>query len=125
MFRGVNWGAETCEAPSEALKQPQSLKPKKQLEYNEEVAAAHQEATYRDLTPHAVEPGQALVTLHGFVALVALGGAVPLHPEMMHYLQSRGGEEGRRERRKHERHTNNKPGRRQKTQMLPRSASFR
>lgn len=106
MFRGVNWGAETCEAPSEALKQPQSLKPKKQLEYNEEEAAAPREAAYRDLTPHAVEPGQALVTLHGFVALVALGGAVPLHPEMMHYLQSQGAgggreQEGRWERRKH------------------------
>lgn len=46
---------------------------------------------YRDLTPHTVEPSQALVTLNGFVTLVTLGGAVPFHPEMMHYLQ-RGGE---------------------------------
>lgn len=44
---------------------------------------------HRDLTPHAVEPSQALVTLDGFVALVALGGAVPLHPEVMHDLQER------------------------------------
>lgn len=42
---------------------------------------------HRDLTPHAVEPSQALVTLDGFVALVAPGGAVPLHPEVVHDLQ--------------------------------------
>lgn len=44
-------------------------------------------AANRDLTPHTMEPCQALVTLDGFVALVALGGAVPLHPEVMHDLQ--------------------------------------
>lgn len=47
-------------------------------------------ATYRDLTPHTVKPSQALVTLNGFVTLVTLGGAVPFHPEMMHYLQREG-----------------------------------
>lgn len=45
---------------------------------------------YRDLTPHTVEPSQALVTLNGFVTLVTLGGAVPFYPEMMHNLQSEG-----------------------------------
>lgn len=48
-------------------------------------------AAHRDLTPHAVEPSQALITLDGFVALVALGGAVPLHPEVVHDLQRGGG----------------------------------
>lgn len=48
-------------------------------------------AAYRDLTPHTVETSQALVTLNGFVTLVTLGGAVPFHPEMMHYLQREGG----------------------------------
>lgn len=38
------------------------------------------------MTPHTVEPSQALVTLNGFVTLVTLGGAVPFYPEMMHYL---------------------------------------
>ena len=54
-------------------------------------------AAYRDLTPHTVEPSQALVTLNGFVTLVTLGGAVPFHPEMMHYLR-REGETAHRER---------------------------
>lgn len=71
--------------------QNESLNNKKQWEYNEEVAASQRGVAYRDLTPHTVEPSQALVTLNGFVTLVTLGGAVPLHPEMMHYLQ-RGGE---------------------------------
>lgn len=51
---------------------------------------------HRDLTPHTVEASQALVTLDGFVALVALGRAVPLHPEVMHDLQrGRGWQESR------------------------------
>lgn len=54
------------------------------------MAASPQVVSYRDLTPHTVEPSQALVTLNGFVTLVTLGGAVPLHPEMMHYLQREG-----------------------------------
>lgn len=47
-------------------------------------------AAYRDLTPNTVEPSEALVTLNGFVTFVTLGGAVPFHPEMMHYLRSEG-----------------------------------
>lgn len=39
-----------------------------------------------------MEPSQALVTLDGLVTLVTLGGTVPFHPEMMHYLQE--GREG-------------------------------
>lgn len=58
------------------------------MEYNEKVAAS----PYRDLTPHTVKPSQALVTLNGFVTLVTLGGAVPFHPEMMHYLRREGGD---------------------------------
>lgn len=65
----------------------ETLNNKKQWEYNEEVAASPRVAAYRDLTPHTVEASQALVTLNGFVTLVALGGAVPFHPEMMHYLR--------------------------------------
>lgn len=64
----------------------ETLKKKKQWEYNEKLAASPRVAAYRDLTPHAVEPSQALVTLNGFVTLVTLGGAVAFHPEMMHYL---------------------------------------
>lgn len=63
------------------------------MEYNEKAPAS----PYRDLTPHAVEPSQALVTLDGLVTLVTLGGTVPFHPEMMHYLQE--GRERRRARR--------------------------
>lgn len=47
-------------------------------------------SAHRDLTPNTVEPSQTLVTLNGFVTLVTLGGAVPFHPEMMHYLQRKG-----------------------------------
>lgn len=54
------------------------------------MAASPQVAAYRDLAPHTVQPSQALVTLNGFVTLVTLGGAVPLHPEMMHYLWREG-----------------------------------
>lgn len=54
------------------------------------MAASPRVAAYRDLTPHTVEPSQALVTLNGFVTLVTLGGAVPFHPEMMHYLRREG-----------------------------------
>lgn len=54
------------------------------------MAASPRVAAYRDLTPHTVEPSQALVTLNGFVTLVTLGGAVPFHPEMMHYLRRDG-----------------------------------
>lgn len=66
------------------------------------MAASPRVAAYRDLTPHAVEPSQALVTLNGFVTLVTLGGAVPFHPEMMHYLRRegdgiQGGEQVRKE----------------------------
>ncbi len=62
----------------------------KQWKYNEEAAASPQVVAYRDLTPHTVEPSQALVTLNIFVTLVALGGTVPLHPKMMHYLRREG-----------------------------------
>ena len=81
----------TCEV-SEVLerKKKKTLKYKKQWGYNEEVAASPRVAAYRDLTPHTVEPSQALVTLNGFVTLVTLGGAVPFHPEMMHYLRRDG-----------------------------------
>lgn len=72
------------------LERKKTLKYKKQWEYNEEVAASPRVAAYRDLTPHTVEPSQALVTLNGFVTLVTLGGAVPFHPEMMHYLRRDG-----------------------------------
>lgn len=97
----------------------QTLNNKKQWEYNEEKAASPREASYRDLTPHTVEPSQALVTLNGFVTLVTLGGAVPLHPEMMHDLWREGeasrweGTRGRRKRKaqkqdkRHESHNNN------------------
>lgn len=83
-----------------------SLNNNNQQEYNEEwVASPWVAASYRDLTPDAVQPSQALVTLNGFVTLVTLGGAVPFHPEMMHYLwRDRGrGSGGRQQRDEEER----------------------
>ena len=44
-------------------------------------------STHRDLAPDAVKPSQTLVALNGLVTLVTLGGAVPLHPEMVHHLR--------------------------------------
>lgn len=52
-------------------------------------------ATHSDLTPHAVQARQALVTLDASVTAVALGRRVTLYPYMLHSL------EGRRERAKY------------------------
>ena len=56
-------------------------------------------STHRDLAPDAVKPSQTLVALNGLVTLVTLGGAVPLHPEMVHHLR-RGDMGGEMERKK-------------------------
>ena len=57
-------------------------------------------STHRDLAPDAVKPSQTLVALNGLVTLVTLGGAVPLHPEMVHHLRRGDGGEGEMERKK-------------------------
>ena len=44
--------------------------------------------THSDLTPHTVQPGQALVTLDAAVTAVTLSGRVPLHPHVLHRLQA-------------------------------------
>ena len=56
-------------------------------------------STHRDLAPDAVKPSQTLVALNGLVTLVTLGGAVPLHPEMVHHLRrgDMGGGDGEEE----------------------------
>lgn len=44
-------------------------------------------ATHSDLTPHAVQARQALVTLDASVTAVALGRRVTLYPYMLHSLE--------------------------------------